>query len=408
MLKSFTVENSHCFGDSVTLDMSAQLNGESLDGDGNPIPEQSEIYEVVREYKVGRQFGILPVAAIYGKNASGKSKLLQSLHDMIEDILGNNTQEHVMKNHQSNFRQLDTHYNICFLANGYEYSLSYTIEKERVTKERITRTTLDVNVFEEVLYDKISCVVCEDFRPIAELMKANDKDVLLFSVILHQTHFKDIRNWFHSMRNSFKNPDQYATFKNIAKKIGCEKEESFRKRMLHFLECFDLSIADLKGINTQLWIFHKTSGNMLIQYQAYEESSGTRKLIKLFPQIDNALKNGLPFLCDGLDKDLHSIVFRQLVSMFNNPKMNKRNAQLIFTAHDTIVLDSDLLRRDEVHIVDKDEHSVSTVMRLSEMEGVEKYPYMEFDYRTGIYGSFLEDIYNAYPAEESAKHEDVL
>jgi len=67
--------------------------------------------------------------------------------------------------------------------------------------------------------------------------------------------------------------------------------------------------------------------------------------------------------------------------MFNNPEINKRNAQLIFTAHDTIVLDSDFLCRDEVHIIDKDEHSISTVTRLSEMEGVEKYPNMEFDYR---------------------------
>jgi len=169
--------------------------------------------------------------------------------------------------------------------------------------------------------------------------------------------------------------------------IVTDKDSSIRNRMRHILKCFDPYIVDMRIIKPdpydsrrELDIWHRRPDGSISEIPLKDESSGVQRLAILLPCIIRALKKGSIYVCDGLDKDLHSIVFRQLVSMFNNPEINKRNAQLIFTAHDIIVLDSDFLRRDEVHIIDKDEHSISTVTRLSEMEGAEKYPNMEFDY----------------------------
>ena len=105
---------------------------------------------------------------------------------------------------------------------------------------------------------------------------------------------------------------------------------------------------------------------------------------------------GMPFICDAFDEALHTVVFKQLVEYFNSPSTNKYNAQLIFTAHDTYALDCNYLRRDEVHIVDKDKNSISSIERLSEKKHVRAFPNMELDFRTKIYGSSPTRFPNLY------------
>ena len=75
-------------------------------------------------------------------------------------------------------------------------------------------------------------------------------------------------------------------------------------------------------------------------------------------------------LIDELDRSLHSLVFQQIVQMFTNKRYNTQNAQLILTAHNTDLLDADILRISEIDFVNKTKKKGTTIQRLVEFSDV--------------------------------------
>lgn len=88
---------------------------------------------------------------------------------------------------------------------------------------------------------------------------------------------------------------------------------------------------------------------------------------------------------DELDRSLHALLARHLVSVFQNPEMNVNGAQLIFTTHDTSLLDGDLLRRDQVWFAEKDENHASKLYPLTDFSP-RKGEALERGYLSGRYG----------------------
>lgn len=94
-----------------------------------------------------------------------------------------------------------------------------------------------------------------------------------------------------------------------------------------------------------------------------KESDGTKKLFNLAGPIINTLKNGKVLIIDELDSQLHPLLSRRIVEIFNNGSLNESGAQLIFTTHDTNMLSKKLLRRDQVVFVKKDATRYATEVR---------------------------------------------
>lgn len=427
MLKTFEFENSYSYLNKVKFDMSAELSADSFDSKGIPTPKDVELFEKVRGRTKNSEFGILPVAAIYGKNAGGKTNLLKALGDAAKDALGVSFTDATT---QSPFNQIITNrhfkildrekrkklswYNICIVLGANEYMLEYSIGVDGIVDEIVSKREICKNADVEVIYDRNDKAKGKDpvINKYLDLMVEREEKQLWFPLIAPaHNELKPFFEWFRCIRDglTFNNTEsniQKNVFEKIAERIYDNADEPFRNELLNYLKCIDKSISDIEGRKGEsdkciLWVFHKNADHKeknKFKNWAHDidsESAGTRKLIEQFPQIYKSLEEGIPFVCDELDRMLHPVVFRHLVKTFNCPKKNKNNAQLIFTAHDTIALDSDFLRRDEVHIIDKGDYSVSTIKRLSEMPEVLAYANMELDFRTGIYGSFPEGINNA-------------
>ncbi|MCL2224712.1 MAG: ATP-binding protein [Defluviitaleaceae bacterium] len=431
MLKKFEFKNSYSYLDKVSFDMSAELSSDAVDKNGNPAPKDVELYEVVRKRVSGCKYGILPVAAIYGKNAGGKTNLLKSLGDAAKDALGVSFTEatgsspfaQLIENRQ--FIILDvgerksvSWYHICVVLGEDEYALEYSIGSNGVVDEKVIKRSTKRDAIPEIMYDRNNPTEGTDpiINKYIDLMKTRVEKQLWFPLIAPAHDKLNIFfEWFRCVRdgltfNDTEANNQIIEFEKIAQRIADEKDEPFRKRLLFFLQCLDVSVSGIAGEKGQsgkhsLRVYHNNANENMPEYKDSwahyigKESSGTRKLIEQFPQIYKALEDGTPFVCDELDRMLHPVVFKQLVKVFNCPKENDKNAQLIFTAHDTIALDSDIMRRDEVHIIDKGKYSISEIKRLSEMPEVHAYPNMELDFRTGIYGSFPTNFNNAYKRE---------
>ncbi|MCL1820759.1 MAG: ATP-binding protein [Oscillospiraceae bacterium] len=420
MLKKFGFENSYCYRDRVELDMSAELS-EEIGDDGNPLPKDITLYKDVRTQ--GGSRGILPVAAIYGKNASGKTKLLKTLFDVAKDALGESFAAATSFSDMSPFQQIienrkfiiadkqkpELSYFICVVLKDAEYTLSYTIDEDGVKKEKVTQRGLQKDDDDELVYERGG----DDYEPkegfpISEylnLLTARGEKQLWFPLIAPaQEGLNNFYEWFRYVRdgfNQYEADNQDKNFISIAKRIFNGNDEPFRLKLRYFLQCLDKSIVNIEGrkhgTGYRLWVFHRKADrkDRTLAHLLKDESDGTLALIAMFPLIYRILEMGMPLICDAFDEKLHPLVFKELIRIFKSKETNDKNAQLIFTAHDTFALDASLLRYDEVHIVDKDEFSVSAIQRLSE-KGLPPYDDMEHGFRTGVYGSFPTEFPNCY------------
>jgi len=130
-----------------------------------------------------------------------------------------------------------------------------------------------------------------------------------------------------------------------------------------------------------------------------QESDGTKKFFAIIGPILSALKMGLVLVIDEIDARLHPNLFLVLISLFNSKKINKKNAQLIFATHNTLVMNKDLLRRDQIYLTKKDKYGESELYSLLDYKKVRNDATFNKDYLMGKYdavpylGNF-ESIFN--------------
>ena len=116
-----------------------------------------------------------------------------------------------------------------------------------------------------------------------------------------------------------------------------------------------------------------------------DESDGTRKLFEFVGGWLRALEWGATLFVDELDRSLHPHMTRFLVGLFHGHH-NEKNAQLVFTTHDTTLLDTDLLRRDQIWFVEKDRQQSSHFYSLLDYSP-RKDEALERGYLKGRYGA---------------------
>ena len=134
---------------------------------------------------------------------------------------------------------------------------------------------------------------------------------------------------------------------------------------------------------------NKNGASQLYQLELEDESDGTRKLMSIAPAIESALVRGGVLLVDEIERDLHPMLVDFIVSKFQSKRTNPHGAQIIFTTHNTELLNMELLRKDQLYFVDKD----------SEDGASELYTISEFSTRTtdNIRKGYLIGKYGAIP-----------
>ena len=116
------------------------------------------------------------------------------------------------------------------------------------------------------------------------------------------------------------------------------------------------------------------------------ESDGTRKLMSLAPAIESALESGGVLLVDELERELHPALVNYIVAKFQNKQSNQKGAQLIFTTHNTELLNLELLRKDQLYFVDKQSDGVSELYSISDV-GTRPTENVRKGYLLGKYGA---------------------
>jgi hypothetical protein len=340
-----------------------------------------------------RDQSALPVVAIFGANASGKSNVLDGLSFMREAVLTSFQRWDVdagvprtafrldpaALDRPSTFvveAQIDDVRHTYGFATGGEritdeWLYSYPAKKKRILFERSGDHVTFGSTMSEA---KGKLGVLEDLtRPNA-----------LFLSVAAQSNVEPLMPVYRWLRSSvrFRSPRTRVGGRVLARKVrDFWSEEERPGRLLALLKAADVGISDLvvevsgspESDDMRLLFEHGTPGSLL---GLQDESDGTRAWLELLLTVLAVLRAGDVLIVDEIDASLHPLLTTRLVGLFRDPETNPRGAQLIFSTHDASLLGTmlgeEVLARDQVWFVEKDAEGASSL-----------YPLADFKPRTG-------------------------
>lgn len=365
---------------------------------------------------------LLRSAVVYGANASGKSNLIKALQYMRGVVIESATaiqpgQTFAVQPFRLDADSADqaTEFEITFLLDQVRYQYGFAMTSQRIISEYLLvyKAAKPQRWFER-RFDASTGHESYEFGPSLKgpkhlwegATRANSL-FLSMAVQLNSEFLRPIFDWFHNQLVIFNEQAQL----NLQATIQKLKQDKGRKDICDFLSSADISISDIdvetrkvpgqavhfdliagktevrsEEIEEHILRFHHITDQGKAVFGLVDESNGTRNLLFLAGPILDILDKGLTLVVDELDTSLHTLLVRELVRMFHNPEINKAGAQLIFTTHDTSLLDaSDLFRRDQVWFVEKGIDQSSSLVALAEFSP-RKNEALERGYLVGRYG----------------------
>jgi AAA15 family ATPase/GTPase len=343
---------------------------------------------------------LLRSAAIYGPNAGGKSNLIKALQYMRGVVVESATIAPSQTFGVQPFRLdtasagLPTEFEVTFLLDGVRYQYGFAMTAERIVGEHL----LVYKAFKPQhwftrRHDATTGRDVYDFGPALKGQKsvwesATRSNALFLSmaVQLNSEQLAPVFDWFARQLVIF---NEHATL-NPRVTLQMLRDPAAKRSICTFLNAADISIADIDVVTRdddqdELRFKHTTSKGEAV-FGMGDESSGTRNLLFMIGPILDIVRNGLTLVVDEFDTSLHTLLVRRIIQLFHDTALNTRGAQLIFTTHDTSLLDAhDLFRRDQVWFVEKDRDQASRLYSLTEFSP-RKGEALERGYLMGRYG----------------------
>ena len=390
MLIQFSVENFLSIKDNVVLSLLASKDNEHpehLIVDGNKKH--------------------LKAAVIYGAKASGKSNVLNAFWFMVNYVLTTHNQPLHKTIEPSPFKfgretpSRPSSFEVIFTTNGIRYAYGFSVTDKAVIEEY---QYYYPNGRQALIFERKDT---KDFRFTVDVDEQNtlkdrtSANKLYLSVASNWSYSKviPVLEWFASC--------QIITKHSVADAYGLEaeqlKEDDYRYVIASMLRVADFAIQSLQmrdaepapsqrnDIFTNIEAIHtvqdterNTSSYAL---NMAEESDGTNSYFKLIGVVNKGLDEGTLLVADEMDAHLHPLLTKHLVSLFNSVEFNPNGAQLIFTSHNTNLLDLDVLRRDQIWFTEKDEQTAATDLFSLYDFSIRKDAKVEKSYLIGRYGA---------------------
>ena len=394
MLLQFKFKNHKCFYDETFLDLMATQEKRHIEStisvNGN---------------------NILPVIAIHGANASGKSSALEALDFMFEFIKLSNkidinsdlpTNPFVFSTKSLNE---NSEYEVSVCLGNNEYRYGFSLNKNKIDEEWLytKRFALNTRAKEKVIFERANSKVSfgksygtyeKTWNLFGSDINLNTNKLLVLSNIAIKEKSGILRDLYEYIcKFDFRIESE---FRKVSVDILNQNDSvynKFQKIINEFDPCLlGITIETIdtnEGKKYNISGVHKNiddpANNTLIPLHL--ESNGTIRIFNIMPTILKNLEIGGLLCIDEIDVKLHPLLFKKIVQMYMDKTINKNNAQLIYTAHSTFLFNSNDLRRDELYLVDKDEFGKSKLYSLSEFRNLRVDADYEKKYLSGQFGA---------------------
>lgn len=385
---------------------------------------------------------ILPVALLFGANASGKSNVLRAfgmMRYMVKNSVRLNPDDplddydpfRLDKESRNNNTEVEIEF---IIHEGKDkeqhYLYGFAFTEEKIAEEWLYQQGENTNKVKLFVRNGVDIQIDEEVFPEGKDKEGTLASNRLFLSLIAQLNgekSKGIIEWFKkSSFASALHTEQYMTLTSRILKSQKEKEKEkmvykkYAQMALTFLRNIDMRIKDLSITEEQVKNLPKDMPEVLKEFLSdkegkfirveskhdvynkngesideevfnvrQHESEGTQKIIELLGFIFTILGEGRLFIIDELDAKLHPLLTRAIIQLFTDRKINRHGAQLIFTTHDTNQLNLDYVRRDEIWFTEKS--CVETTELYSHIE------FKEFDPSMDITEQYVDGRYGAIP-----------
>lgn len=370
--------------------------------------------------------GCLSSLVLYGANAAGKSNVISALKRMQHEVKTSFIfrRPNAMINRSvfaldQKCKKIPTTFEVDFIVDSVRYQYGYTCNNKQYLEEWLysfpngTVTKLFDRKKQEFSFGRF----LKGYKKIiADLTRENS---LFLSAAVQNNHefltkigsfFNDIQDDTQIAVNGTIAAQELAQDKldqraiKMLAQLGTgvssykideqdipEDRLSFRKKSIN---AFSDTFEDIPSDANERWatkersikLGHFDNSNDIVFFDFQRESAGTRRLLVILGPIFKALDDGGLILIDEFDASLHTKACELILALFNNKKTNPKGAQLVVTTHDTNLLRSDYLRRDQIWFAEKDETGATHIYPLTDIS-VQKSANLERGYLQGRFGA---------------------
>jgi hypothetical protein len=414
MLIEFKVKNYRSIKDEQVLTMVKSKAKELEDTNTFITPEKK------------KPIKLLNSATIYGPNASGKSNLLKAMQTMQKIVL--NSDSKIKRGSKlpitpflldNDTKEQATEFEIIFVAQKVRYQYGFILNNEIILEEWLyafpegaAQTWFERNYNKETEVN--DWYFGSKFTGNKKIWSESTRDNALFlstAIQLNSEQLQPIYDWFN---NSFHVLESTARLDpNFT--YDLYQQEKYKKEINRFLSIADLDIEELKiteedfdssklpsdipdDIKNKICedmkdkklldvsSVHKSIQGEDVYFDFNEESDGTKKFVAFIGPWIDTLEKGNVLVIDELHDNFHPLMVRFLIELFHSKEINKNNAQLIFTSHETSVMTQEIFRRDQIWFCEK-KNKATELFSLVEFKPRKGVTDIEKSYFSGRYGA---------------------
>lgn len=405
MLIEFKVKNFHSIQDEQIFSLVASSQKQHTN---NTFKIESE------------KLTLLKSAAIYGANAAGKSNLIKAFMAMNEIVVKSAIVQRGEKLPILPFllgddKDKPTEFEVSFIAQSVRYKYGFSTTQDKIIKEwlfaypngRVQQLFLRT-------YDEKSGEYAYDDRNLTgekKLWEKSTRENALFlstAIQLNSQQLKPVFDWFLLLGISRDSGDFANSFNVTINTFQKQPQE-----LIDYLKAVDLDIENLKvekqdfeqevpsnipkEMREQFKQFskvtrfkvkttHTNQQGKHIDFNIELESDGTQKFFTFLGPVLETLRSGRILIVDELHNHLHPSMTRFIIELFHNDKINTKNAQLIFTTHETSVLNKDIFRKDQIYFCEK-QNKATKIYSMSDFKGLRENIDYEKSYLLGRFGA---------------------
>lgn len=408
MLLEFSVSNFKSIKEQVTFSMIGS----------KPHLKNRAVHETL----FNQAPSVIEAASIFGPNGSGKTKFIEALEFFHEFVL--TSHKDLQRNEKIYYSPFEfskktkaapSEFEIVFICKNHLFRYGFSVDSDRVHNEWLyavlengKRQTVQ-KWFERDVDDYLNkSFIRSELEGSKKTWLSNTRANALFLSTAVANNSVDFSIPFDWITNSLVvckgkiHPDYSIN--------QFRSDTNFKERILKFMKSMDVSFDDLKFVDKALDVQALPEGmsaelkkkilennpKVTDVYSVYKvgrtshsldfnnESDGTKRLFEFSAPILDVLENGYTLIVDELDKSLHPIALESVVSLFQNKKINKYGAQLIFTTHSTNIMKH--MDKEQIWLIEKNKKLESELRSIADFNGRAE-DAVEKRYLSGRYGA---------------------
>lgn len=410
MIIEFSVKNYRSIRDLQTISFKAT-------GLKSPAGSDIDADNIVKSNGVS----LLKTVGLYGPNASGKSNMLMALSYFTRAVSTLATDSRLISPLYDPFL-FETSNEGCFfqvvlLLNGKKYRYGYVVNK--LDNASGNADSNGVKIESEWLYGNVDKNMTRLFLRVGQEVKENKLPASEGVVIPTKLPYPHTLFLVHAAAFDAKGiPEQIVSYlkrriignivyKEMFRGVSINAIKESTPLFLSFLKRFNMKYDGIELIDDERYAdvkyfgfpsnkvllkrtTHDGNNKPLSMNLEYRESAGNKKIFDLAGVLLMAFNMGnTPFLIviDEIDSNFHPSLLIKLIKMFNDPKINKNNSQLLFTSHDTNLMSPSIMRRDQFYFAEKQEDESTRLYSLADLRGIRNDADFAKQYLAGYYGA---------------------